>query len=196
MDNDSPPTELVLIRHGETAWSLCGKHTGRTDIPLTENGRAAAARLAPLLAGMAFSRVLTSPLQRARETCRLAGLLERAEIEADLGEWDYGSYEGLTSAEIQRQAPGWIVFRDGCPEGESPAQVGARVDRLIARLRAKPGRVVLFAHGHLLRVLVARWLDLEPGQGAHFLLDTATLSVLSHYRDLPALQRWNAPLVS
>jgi len=196
MDNDSAPTELVLIRHGETAWSLCGKHTGRTDIPLTENGRAAAARLAPLLAGMAFSRVLTSPLQRARETCRLAGLLERAEIEPDLGEWDYGAYEGLTSAEIQRQAPDWIVFRDGCPEGESPAQVGARVDRLIVALRATPGRVVLFAHGHLLRVLVARWLGLEPGHGAHFLLDTATLSVLSHYRGLPALQRWNAPLVS
>ncbi|MEA5401167.1 histidine phosphatase family protein [Synechococcus sp. BA-124 BA4] len=185
---------MVLIRHGETAWSLSGQHTGSTDIPLTERGEAAARGLAPLLAASPFSLVLSSPLQRARRTCELAGLAGEARLEPDLVEWDYGAYEGLTSKEIQRDRPGWMVFRDGCPDGESPAQVGERVDRVIRRLQQGGGRVALFAHGHLLRVFVARWIGLTPSHGAHFLLDTATLTILSNYRGLPAVQCWNAPL--
>jgi broad specificity phosphatase PhoE len=186
--------EVVLIRHGETAWSLSGQHTGSTDIPLTARGETAARGLAPLLAASPFSLVLSSPLQRARRTCELAGLAAQAGLEPDLVEWDYGAYEGLTSTEIQRDRPGWMVFRDGCPEGESPAQVGERVDRVIRRLQQAGGRVALFAHGHLLRVFVARWIGLPPSHGAHFLLDTATLTILSDYRGLPAVQCWNAPL--
>ncbi len=187
------PAEVVLIRHGETAWSLSGQHTGSTDIPLTERGEAAARGLAPLLAASPFSLVLSSPLQRARRTCELAGLAGQACLEPDLVEWDYGAYEGLTNTEIQRDRAGWMVFRDGCPNGESPAQVGERVDRVIRRLQQSGGRVALFAHGHLLRVFVARWIGLPPGHGAHFLLDTATLTVLSDYRGLPAVKCWNAP---
>ena len=190
----APGAEVVLIRHGETAWSLSGQHTGSTDIPLTERGEAAARGLAPLLAASPFSLVLSSPLQRARRTCELAGLAGEARLEPDLVEWDYGAYEGLTSKEIQRDRPGWMVFRDGCPDGESPAQVGERVDRVIRRLQQGGGRVALFAHGHLLRVFVARWIGLTPSDGAHFLLDTATLTILSNYRGLPAVQCWNAPL--
>lgn len=186
--------EVVLIRHGETAWSLSGQHTGSTDIPLTARGEAAARGLAPLLAASAFSLVLSSPLQRARRTCELAGLAAQVGLEPDLVEWDYGAYEGLTSTEIQRDRPGWMVFRDGCPDGESPAQVGERVDRVIRRLQQVGGRVALFAHGHLLRVFVARWIGLPPSHGAHFLLDTATLTILSDYRGLPAVKCWNAPL--
>ncbi|MEA5390087.1 histidine phosphatase family protein [Cyanobium gracile UHCC 0139] len=186
--------EVILIRHGETEWSLSGQHTGSTDIPLTAQGEEAARGLAPLLARHPFSLVLCSPLQRARRTCELAGLGAQARLEPDLVEWDYGAYEGLTTTEIQAQRPGWMVFRDGCPDGESPAQVGERVDRVIGRLRQEGGRVALVAHGHLLRVFVARWIGLTPGHGAHFLLDTATLTVLSDYRGLPAVQCWNAPL--
>lgn len=186
--------EVILIRHGETEWSLSGQHTGSTDIPLTARGEEAARGLAPLLAASPFSLVLCSPLQRARRTCELAGLATQAQIEPDLVEWDYGAYEGLTTTEIQAQRPGWMVFRDGCPDGESPAEVGERVDRVIGRLRQQGGRVALVAHGHLLRVFVARWIGLTPSHGAHFLLDTATLTVLSDYRGLPAVQCWNAPL--
>ncbi len=188
------PAEAVLIRHGETTWSRSGRHTGTTDLPLTGNGRRAARELAPSLARMRFSLVLCSPLQRARQTCELAGLGEAAQLEPDLREWDYGEYEGLTHAQIDAEAPGWLVFRDGCPGGESPAQVAARVDRVIARVRAMEGRVAVFAHGHLLRLLAARWIGLEPAQGSRFLLDTATISLLSYYQGVPALQRWNAPL--
>ncbi len=188
------PVEVVLIRHGETAWSLSGQHTGSTDIPLTPRGEEAARGLAPLLAASPFSLVLSSPLQRARRTCELAGLAAQASLEPDLVEWNYGAYEGLTSTEIERDRPGWMVFRDGCPDGESPAQVGERVDRVIGRLRQEGGRVALVAHGHLLRVFVARWIGLPPSHGAHFLLDTATLTVLSDYRGLPAVKCWNAPL--
>lgn len=188
------PAEAVLVRHGETAWSRSGQHTGSTDIPLTENGRRAARALAPHLARMRFSLVLCSPLQRARQTCELAGLGEAAQLEPDLREWDYGDYEGLTPAQIHAGAPGWLVFRDGCPGGESPEQVAERVDRVIARLRAAEGRVALFAHGHLLRLFAARWIGLEPEQGSRFLLDTATLNLLSYYRGIPALKCWNAPL--
>jgi probable phosphoglycerate mutase len=184
----------VLVRHGETAWTLSGQHTGLTDIALTENGRAAARRLAPLAATARFTLVLTSPLGRARETCALAGLGERAQVDPDLREWNYGDYEGLTAAEIHRRDPGWFVFTHGCPGGESPAEVGARVDRVIARIRGVEGDVALFAHGHLSRVFAARWLGLPPAAGSHFLLDPATVSVLSHYMGRPAVKCWNAPV--
>jgi probable phosphoglycerate mutase len=186
---------VVAIRHGETEWSLNGRHTGTTDIRLTDNGRRLAELLRPALSDRAFALVLVSPLQRARETCELAGLAAGARMEPDLVEWNYGEYEGLTPEQIHEQAPGWLIFRDGCPDGETPEQVGARADRVIARARAVEGDVALFAHGHVLRVLVARWLGLSAGAGQHFLLDTGTLSVLAHYRGVPALNTWNAPLV-
>ena len=155
---------LFAIRHGETAWSLSGQHTGATDIPLTDNGRRVAQRMRPLLARNAFGLVLCSPMQRARETCKLAGLGDQAVIEPDLMEWNYGKYEGLTTEQIHAAAPGWLLFRDGCPGGEAPAQLAARVDRVIARSRAAGGDVALFAHGHVLRVLVARWLGRQIGR--------------------------------
>ena len=211
LGNDTPPLERIvgatdderhvllrrafLIRHGETEWSLSGQHTGTTDIPLTENGRHAARQLEPLLRRAAFSLVLTSPLHRARETCELAGLGAQADVDATLSEWNYGEYEGLTPNQIRARVPGWMLFSDGCPGGESPSQVAARVDRIIARIRAIEGDVALFAHGHVFRVLAARWLGLPPAAGSHFLLDPATVSVLSHYRGVPAVKRWNAPLV-
>jgi probable phosphoglycerate mutase len=188
--------QVYLIRHGETEWSVSGQHTGTTDIPLTENGRNIAKRLAPVFAGETFARVLTSPLERARETCELAGLGGRAEIDPDLKEWNYGEYEGLTPKQIHEVAPGWMIFRDGCPGGESPEQVGARVDRVIARVRAVDGNVALFAHGHIFRVFAARWLDLPASAGSHFLLDTATLNILGYYGGIPAVKRWNAMLGS
>ena len=190
------PGEVFLIRHGETEWSLSGQHTGSTDIPLTDHGEAAARLLAPVLAERDFSLVLCSPLQRARRTCELAGLGDQASIDPDLAEWNYGSYEGLTPATIHGQHPGWLVFRDGCPEGESPAEVGERVDRVISRVRQNGGRVALFAHGHVFRVFVARWIELSPSHGAHFLLDTSTLTILSYYRGMPAVKCWNAPVVA
>ena len=190
-----PIKEVYLIRHGETEWSLNGRHTGITDIPLTENGRNLAKRLAPVLATERFALVLTSPLERARKTCELAGLGAHAEIDRDLMEWNYGEYEGLTPKQIDAQAPGWMIFTDGCPGGESPAQVSARADRLVARVRSVEGDVALFAHGHIFRVFAARWLELPATAGCHFLLDTATLSILSYYRNLPAIRRWNAMLV-
>ena len=188
--------QVYLARHGETEWSLTGQHTGITDIPLTENGRHLAKRLAPVLATERFALVLTSPLERARKTCELAGLGAHAEIDRDLMEWNYGEYEGLTPKQIDAQAPGWMIFTDGCPGGESPAQVSARADRLVARVRSVEGDVALFAHGHVFRVFAARWLGLPATAGCHFLLDTATLSILSYYRNLPAIRRWNAMLVS
>jgi probable phosphoglycerate mutase len=166
-----------------------------TDIPLTADGRRLAALLRPALGGRAFTLVLVSPLQRARETCELAGLAAKAIVEPDLVEWNYGEYEGLTPTQIHERAPSWLIFRDGCPGGESPEQVAARADRVIARARAGEGDVALFAHGHVLRVLVARWLGMSAGAGQHFLLDTGTLNVLDHYRGIPALKTWNAPLV-
>jgi probable phosphoglycerate mutase len=183
------------IRHGETEWSLNGRHTGVTDIPLTANGRRLAARLRPKLATQSFALVLVSPLGRARETCALAGLGEAAVIDPDLVEWNYGDYEGLTPAQIHAERPGWLVFRDGCPGGETPDQVAARVDRVIARARATDGDVALFAHGHVLRVLGARWIGLPPLEGQRFLLDTGTLCVLGRYRDAGAIRVWNGPLV-
>jgi len=191
-----PSQQIYLIRHGETEWSLNGRHTGASDIPLTEKGRQVARRWQPFAAERTFALVLTSPLGRARETCVLAGLGERAEIDPDLREWDYGAYEGLTPQQIRAQQPGWMIFRDGCPSGESPQQVGTRVDRVIARMRGATGDVAAFAHGHVLRVLGARWLGLPPSAGSHFLLDTATVCVLSAYHGVPAIRRWNAALVS
>ena len=186
---------VFVIRHGETAWSLSGQHTGTTDIPLTDNGRRLAERLRPVLAQKTFAAVLCSPMQRARETCDLAGLGNRAVIDTDLVEWNYGEYEGLTPKTIHEVAPGWLIFRDGCPGGESPEQVGARVDRVIARSREIEGNVALFAHGHVLRVLVARWIGLPAGAGQHFLLDTGTLCVLGYYREIPAVRVWNGPVL-
>lgn len=191
-----PIQQVYLIRHGETEWSLSGQHTGSTDIPLTENGRKVAKLLEPVLAKESFALVLTSPLQRARKTCELAGLGGRAEIDDDLMEWNYGAYEGLTPKQIHALAPGWMLFGDGCPGGESPEQVGVRVDQVIARVRAVEGHVALFAHGHIFRVFAARWLGLPATAGCHFLLDTATLNILSYYRNIPAVKRWNAMLVT
>lgn len=184
--------DVYCIRHGETEWSLSGQHTGRTDIPLTENGRRLAGELGTVLAGHDFELVLSSPLARARDTCTLAGLGERAEIEPDLSEWDYGDYESLTPAEIDRTAPGWMIFRDGCPHGEQPADLANRVDRLIARLCAVGGDVALFAHGHVLRVLAARWIGLPVEDGKRFLLNPGTLCILGHYHGETAIRVWNA----
>jgi probable phosphoglycerate mutase len=183
-----------LIRHGDTAWTVTGRHTGMTDIPLIESGCDAARRLAPLAATMSFSMVLTSPLRRARETCELAGLGDHAQTDPALVEWNYGDYEGLTHEQIQARAPGWNLFTDGCPGGESPEQVAARADRVIASLRGIEGDIAIFAHGHFFRVFAVRWLGLPPAVGARLLLDPATVSVLSHYRKAPVLKRWNAPV--
>jgi probable phosphoglycerate mutase len=191
-----PKPQVYLIRHGETEWSVSGQHTGITDIPLTDNGRQVARLLKPVLNKETFARVWTSPLQRARETCELAGLGERAEIDRDLMEWNYGDYEGLTPKQIHAKAPGWMIFSDGCPGGEDPEEVGARADRVIARVRVVEGDVALFAHGHIFRVFAARWLGLPAGAGRHFLLDTATLNILGYYRDVPAVKRWNAMLTT
>lgn len=185
---------IYLIRHGETEWSRAGKHTGLTDVALTEQGRQTARLLEPVLAREKIESVFTSPLQRARETCALAGLQEFAAVEPDLMEWNYGEYEGLTTKEIQSARPGWSVFHHGCPGGESPEQVSARADRIIAKVRASDGNVALFAHGHILRVFAARWIDLPPRYGEHLLLDTATVCVLGYYYDVPALKIWNAPI--
>lgn len=187
---------IYLVRHGETDWSISGQHTGTTDLPLTENGRKTAELFKPLAAKKDFAMVLTSPLQRARMTCELAGLENLAQVDPNLMEWNYGEYEGLTTDQIHAKSPDWLLFRDGCPGGESPEQVAARADLVIAKVRQAKGNVALFAHGHILRVLAARWIELPPYAGCHFLLDTATLSVLSYYREIPAIKRWNSPLIN
>jgi broad specificity phosphatase PhoE len=185
--------EIVLARHGETEWSRDRRHTGRTDIPLTENGRRQAAMLRGALAERSFARVLSSPLSRALETCREAGLGDQVELTADLCEWDYGEYEGITTAEIRKQRPDWYLWRDGCPGGETAADVGRRVDRVIESVAGLDADVALFAHGHVLRVLTARWLGLGPEAGALFKLDTGTLSALGYERETRVITRWNAP---
>ena len=185
--------ELVLVRHGETLWSRSGKHTGRTDIPLTEEGRRQSEHVGEMLRGRRFALVLASPLQRAAETGRLAGLGDVAVFREELMEWDYGAYEGRTTAEIRTEVPGWSLWRDGVPEGETAADVGRRVDAVIADVRAVDGDVALFAHGHLLRVLAARWLGLPPTEGRLFALDPATISILGHERETPVIRRWNEP---
>jgi len=181
--------ELVIVRHGETEWSRTGRHTGHTDVPLTDAGRRDAERLRPALATRRFARVLTSPLQRARETARLAGFPD-AEPCPDLMEWDYGRYEGITTPEIRQHVPGWTVFRDGVPGGETAEEIGARADRVIALVLATPGDVACFAHAHLLRVLAARWLGLEPRAARFFVLPTANYGVLGYERETRVLLRW------
>jgi broad specificity phosphatase PhoE len=189
-------TELPIIylaRHGETAWSLTGQHTGLTDLPLTERGEQNARALGERLNGLSFVKVFTSPLQRAQRTCELAGFGAAAEVDRDLLEWNYGQYEGRRTAEIHAERPDWQLFRDGCPGGESPDQVGARADRLLSRARTVLGNVLLFSSGHFLRVLAARWLGLEPVAGRFFMLSTASLSALGyeHNRCQPVIQLWD-----
>lgn len=184
-------SEILLARHGQTEWSLNGQHTGRTDIPLTAEGREQSAALAPRLAGLHPALVLSSPLIRAMDTCRLAGLGDQAVEEPDLMEWHYGDYEGITSAEIRATRPGWTIWADGAPGGESPDQVGDRADRVIARLEGVEGLRMVFAHGHMLRVLAARWLGLPTAGGSMFALSTATLSGLGHEHDARVLTLWN-----
>ncbi|HVN44517.1 MAG TPA: histidine phosphatase family protein [Steroidobacteraceae bacterium] len=189
----APLAPLYLVRHGETAWSLTGQHTGRLDLPLTPLGECNARALAERLATVRFKCVLTSPLRRVRRTCELAGFAASAVIDADLTEWDYGAYQGKTLAQIRAERPGWDIFRDGCPQGESPAQVAERADRVIARVRAVPGEVLIFSSGHLLRVLAARWLGFDATLARHLLFDTTAISVLAHERGAtaPAIRLWN-----
>ncbi len=190
-DTNGQPN-LWLVRHGETEWARLGRHTGRTDIPLTERGRAQASAVAAKLTGATFAEVISSPLSRALETARLAGFAERVTTDPDLLEWDYGKLEGLTSAEIREELPSWTIWRGTVPGGEAPEAVGARVDRFIARVRADAtGDVLAFAHGHLLRVLAARWLGRPPQDGGMFALSTATVSVLGWEHEAPVVLRWN-----
>jgi probable phosphoglycerate mutase len=189
------PARFYLIRHGETAWSLSGQHTGRTDLALTARGEDEARALAPRLREIRFAHVLSSPRQRARRTCELAGLAAAAAIEADLAEWDYGDYEGQRSVDIRKQRADWSIFRDGCPHGETPAQVAARADRLIAHLRALDGNVALFSHGQFGCALAARWIGLPLIEARHFALGTASLSILGHdphHPEVAVIALWNA----
>jgi probable phosphoglycerate mutase len=184
---------IYLARHGETAWSLSGQHTSRTDLPLTEHGEANGRALAARLSGLSFAKVFTSPLQRAVRTCQLAGFSEQAEQDPDLTEWDYGQYEGRRTVEILKERPDWFLFRDGCPGGETPDQVGARADRVVDRIRAVHGDVLVFSSAHILRVLAARWLGLEAAGGRYFWLGTASVSVLGYEHNLgePIIRLWN-----
>lgn len=192
-DEPDRTPKIYLVRHGETAWTISGQHTGRTDIPLTERGERDARELRARLRGMTFANVLTSPLQRARRTGELAGFGARAEADADLPEWDYGAYEGRRTADILAERPGWRLFEDGCPGGETVDAVGARADRVIARVRARAGDVLVFAHRDIFRVLAARWLGLAAREGRHFYLATASLSVLGYHHDRaePVIHLWN-----
>jgi probable phosphoglycerate mutase len=185
--------EVYLVRHGETEWSLNGRHTGSTDIPLTANGKEVARELGAKLKGLEFAAVWSSPMSRAIDTARLAGFEHHVRLDDKLKEWDYGDYEGKTTPEIREIHPDWFLWRDGCPGGESPAQVGARADGLIEEVRAVQGDVLLFAHGHILRVITSRWLGYPPGDGMHFSLGTATLSILGWEREAASIWRWNAP---
>jgi broad specificity phosphatase PhoE len=183
---------IVIVRHGETEWSANGKHTSHTDLSLTERGRERATALASELSQWSFSLVLTSPLKRARETCELAGFGDVAELCGDLHEWDYGEYEGLTTPEIWVSRPDWSLWRDGCPGGEMPEQVGERADRALARLLGADGDVAAFAHGHILRVLTARWLGMPVAGGARFALAAGGVGELGYERETEVLRRWNA----
>ncbi|HEY3210569.1 MAG TPA: histidine phosphatase family protein [Actinomycetota bacterium] len=184
---------IVLIRHGETEWSASGRHTSRTDVPLTDQGRRQAEALGACLKDWRFDVVLTSPLQRAVETCRVAGLGDVADVRRELMEWDYGDYEGRTTPEIRTERPGWTLWSDGVLGGESAEQVGARADGILAEARGAEGDVALFSHGHFLRVMAARWIGLPPQGGRSLALDTATISVLGHERETPVIVRWNQP---
>jgi broad specificity phosphatase PhoE len=184
---------VFLARHGETAWSISGQHTGLTDLPLTPRGERNARRLGTRLQGISFNQVFTSPLQRARRTCALAGFDEVAQVDVDLVEWNYGAYEGKTTAAILKERPDWQIFRDGCPGGESVTQIAARADRVSARVRALQGDTLLFSSAHFLRTLAARWCGLDVGFGQYLCLDTATLSIVGYEHNLhePAIQLWN-----
>jgi len=191
----SPSLQIYLIRHGQTAWSLSGQHTGRTDVPLTPHGEDEARRLSPALHGITFSAALSSPRLRARKTAELAGIEVPVDVEPDLAEWDYGDFEGKRSAEIHLTNPGWSIFRDGCPGGESPEQITQRADRLIDRLLSMSGTVALFSHGHFGRSLATRWIGLNLVEAQHFVLGTATYSVLGFdpsHPEIRAISRWNA----
>jgi probable phosphoglycerate mutase len=179
------------VRHGETEWSRQGRHTGHTDVPLTDAGRAEASAVARKLAGRSFALVLSSPLSRALDTARIAGFGDRVETSEDLVEWDYGADEGLTTVEIRRERPGWTVWRDGPRDGETAGAVAARLDRVIQRVRAADGNALVFAHGHVLRVLAARWLGEPPTDGRLYALSTATVSVLGWERETAVIERWN-----
>ncbi len=183
--------EIVIVRHGETEWSAAGKHTSSTDLPLLEDGQARARALGPELAERSFALVLCSPLRRARETCELAGFGSAAEIVDDLREWSYGEFEGLTTDEIRIERPDWFLWRDGCPGGETPGDIGARADRVLERLRSVDGDAIVFAHGHILRVIGARWIDLPPSGGAHLKLGAGSFSVLGYEREVETLSGWN-----
>jgi broad specificity phosphatase PhoE len=183
--------EIALVRHGATEWSVSGQHTSRTDLPLIEAGRRRAVQIGAELAGRSFSVVLCSPLLRARETCQLAGFGDHAEISDDLKEWDYGEYEGLTTPQIRHERPDWNLWRDGCPGGEQPAEVSARADRAIGRLRGADGDALAFAHGHILRVVAARWIGMGVVAGARLALSAGAISVLSFERETEVLERWN-----
>lgn len=185
--------EVVLVRHGETLWSRSGQHTGRTDIPLTEAGRRQAELVGAALRDRRFALVLTSPLERAAETCQLAGFGDVAIVRSELMEWDYGAYEGRTTPDIRSEVEGWSLWHDGVPGGEGAVDVGRRVDRVIEDLRAADGDIALFAHGHVLRVLAARWLGLPPSEGRLLALDPTTISILGHERETPVIRRWNEP---
>lgn len=192
---DHTTPRLYFFRHGETAWSLSGQHTGRTDLPLTANGEEQARELAPWLATTHFSYVLTSPRQRAGRTCELAGLGANAQIDPDLAEWDYGIYDGLRTADVHKTRPGWNVFRDGCPDGETPEQISDRADRLITRLRMLTGNVALFSHGQFGAVFAARWIGLQVVEGQHFSVSAASLGILGYspnHPDRPVIELWNA----
>jgi probable phosphoglycerate mutase len=188
-DEDRP--RLWVVRHGETAWSAAGKHTGWTDVPLTDVGRDQARVLGPRLADLPFAAVVSSPLARSLETARIAGYADRVSTDEDLREWDYGADEGRTTAEIRAGRPGWSIWRDGVTDGETLEDVAARVDRVIARARARAGDTLCFAHGHVLRVLAARWVGLPPIEGSRFALATATISILGWERETPVIGRWN-----
>ena len=187
----SGPQRILLVRHGQTEWSESGQHTGRTDLPLVEAGRQQARALAPALRSRTFSRVLSSPLKRALETCQLTGFGDVVELREDLEEWNYGEYEGLTTPQIRERRPDWNLWRDGCPGGETPDQVGVRVDGVLASLASVNGEVLIFGHGHLLRVLSARWIELSPSAGARLALSAGALCVLGHERETRVLERWN-----
>ena len=184
---------VYLARHGETAWSISGQHTGLTDLPLTARGERNARRLGERLKGLTFAKVFTSPLQRAARTCELAGFGKVAQVATDLLEWNYGDYEGRRSSDIHAERPDWKLFRDGCPAGETPGQVGARADRMVRQIRLLQGDILLFSSGHFLRVMAARWLELEPAAGRLFILSTASLSALSYEHDLsePVIRLWD-----
>jgi broad specificity phosphatase PhoE len=193
---DRSEHQIYLIRHGETEWALNGRHTGRTDIPLTETGRSQAEFLRPIFYDAQFEAIISSPLRRALETAHLTGLKERVTISDDLREWDYGDYEGITTNQIREKVPGWTIWTQPCPNGETIEQVATRADRAIAGFERIKGNVALFSHGHFLRVLVSRWIGLAPQNGRHFLLGTSTLSILGYEHEVHAIKTWNGPLIT